>query len=144
MNSIDINQRPAFIDTNILVYSIDKRDESKHVKARELLQTLERNGAPVISTQVLMEFNSVITSRLRIDQFNAKRLVELYSNMTVLPVNTDLIKQAIDVSILHRLSFWDAMIVSSAERAGCSILYSEALNSEQIINGVRIINPFNE
>jgi len=144
MSSIDISQRPTFIDTNILIYSIDWRDEAKQVKARELLHMLERVGAPVVSTQVLMEFYNAATSKLKIEQFDAKRLVELYSNMTVVIIDSASIKRAIDVSILHRVSFWDALIISSAEQAGCPILFTEDLNSGQTINGVRIVNPFLE
>jgi predicted nucleic acid-binding protein len=144
MSSIDISRRPTFIDTNILIYSIDWRDEEKLVKARELLHMLERDGAPVVSTQVLMEFYNAATSKLKIEQFNARRLVELYSNMTVVVIDSALVKRAIDVSILHRISFWDALIISSAEQAGCPILFTEDLNSGQIINGVKIVNPFLE
>lgn len=52
-----------------------------------------------------------------------------------------MIKDAIDVSLLNKISFWDALIVISAEIAKCTALITEDLNSGQIIKGVKIINP---
>ena len=49
---------------------------------------------------------------------------------------------AIDCSILGRISFWDALIVVSAEKAACAELWTEDLNDGQLIRGVRIRNPF--
>lgn len=42
----------------------------------------------------------------------------------------------------RQLSFWDAMTVRSASRLGCSTLWTEDLNDGQVIEGVRITNPF--
>jgi predicted nucleic acid-binding protein len=52
-----------------------------------------------------------------------------------------LIKEAIDCSIINRLSFWDALIVVSAESANCETLWTEDMNEGQIIRGVCIENP---
>jgi len=49
---------------------------------------------------------------------------------------------AIGASRKHRLSFWDALIVRAAAQAGCELLLSEDLNDGQMIEGVRIENPF--
>jgi predicted nucleic acid-binding protein len=46
---------------------------------------------------------------------------------------------------IHRrfgISFWDAMVVSSARRQGCRILWSEDLNDGQDYEGVVVRNPF--
>jgi predicted nucleic acid-binding protein len=56
-------------------------------------------------------------------------------------ISSTLIKDAIDCSIINRLSFWDALIVVSAEIAQCETLWTEDLNHGQIIRGVRIENP---
>jgi predicted nucleic acid-binding protein len=44
----------------------------------------------------------------------------------------------------HRLSFWDAMIVHMADRAGCAVLFSEDLQSGSRILGLEIIDPFSD
>jgi predicted nucleic acid-binding protein len=39
-------------------------------------------------------------------------------------------------------SFYDALILAGANRGGCTILYSEDLTDGQIVDQVRIVNPF--
>lgn len=155
MNSIDKTYKKAvlpaqkrgssaFIDTNILVYAIDHCDKRKQKVARTLLESLQQSTNPMLSTQVLMEFYNVATNKLKIEKLHARQLVESFSNMQVVTADTALIKRAIDTSILSQISFWDALIIAAAEQGGCSILYSEDLNSGQIINGVEAVNPFAE
>lgn len=50
--------------------------------------------------------------------------------------------QAIDLSIRHRLSYWDALILVTASVGGCDAIYTEDLGHRDTIAGVRIVNPF--
>ena len=43
----------CFLDTNILVYSVDKKGKAKHGTARDLIATLVQNDDAIISTQTL-------------------------------------------------------------------------------------------
>lgn len=52
-----------FIDTNILVYTLDKYDINKHNRARALLKNIKDNETPVVSTQVLQEFYNISTKK---------------------------------------------------------------------------------
>ena len=58
-----------------------------------------------------------------------------------LDTNLLIYAEAIDCSIVHQLSFWDALIITSAERANCKRLLTEDLNAGQTIRGVTIENP---
>jgi predicted nucleic acid-binding protein len=49
---------------------------------------------------------------------------------------------AIELHRLHRISFWDAMIVHAARLAGADVLYSEDLQHGAVLAGVRVNNPF--
>jgi len=40
------------------------------------------------------------------------------------------------------LSFYHALIVAAANQSGCDSLYSEDLNTGEVIAGVKLINPF--
>ena len=42
---------------------------------------------------------------------------------------------------INMISFWDALIVSAAESAKCSQLWTEDLNTGQIIRGIKVVNP---
>jgi predicted nucleic acid-binding protein len=56
-------------------------------------------------------------------------------------VDRQLIEDAVDCSILNQLSFWDALIVTSAAAARCTTLLTEDLNHGQTIAGVRVEHP---
>ena len=52
------------------------------------------------------------------------------------------IRSAVRLADQARLSFWDALVVVAAARAGAAVLYTEDMNNGQEVLGVRITNPF--
>jgi predicted nucleic acid-binding protein len=133
-----------FIDTNILIYSLDKFNINKNQKSRQIIQTVVQKETAVISTQVLQELYAVGTTKLNIDPILMKNILSTFENLEIVIVDVDLIKEAIDTSVLNRFSFWDALIVAAAERAKCEYVYTEDLNSDQIIRGVKVKNPYRD
>ena len=132
-----------FFDTNILVYSVDENDLQKKEIASQLLTDASSSKTGIISTQSLQEFYNVAVKKLKLSKQIAKEYVELFSSqLTVRQVTVPLILNAIDISIKDKLSFWDSLILSSANDNGCIIVYSEDLNNDQIIGGTKILNPF--
>jgi predicted nucleic acid-binding protein len=132
----------GFIDTNILVYQMDKRNPEKKNTCRGIVRDLVSRNDAVISTQVLQEFYVVCTTRLKLKPVFVKGLIHGFENMEVVTIGPDLIKEAIDTSVQSDISFWDSLIVVAAEAARCKYLYTEDLNDGQIIRNVRIQNPF--
>jgi len=130
----------GFIDTNVLVYQLDKRDPAKRDACRGLVRELVTRGEAVISTQVLQEFYVVCATRLKLKPLVVKGLIHNFENMELVTTGADLIKEAIDISLQNDISFWDALIVVSAESARCKYLYTEDLNEGQVIRNVRIQN----
>lgn len=132
----------VFLDTNVLVYADDASAGKKRDQAREVLRALVSSSSAVLSTQVLQEFFVIATKKLGITPEIARRKVELFSQLDVVHVRPELILGAIDLHRLHKVSFWDALILRCASSAGCARLLSEDLNAGQVIDGVRIDNPF--
>ena len=131
-----------FIDTNILVYALDKAEPKKQEKARELLRKTESDRLGVISTQVLQEYYVVATQKLKVEPELTKRIISSLSKFEVIIINQPIIEKAIDISISNKISFWDALIISSAVAARCRIIWTEDLNHGQSINKIKIENPF--
>ncbi len=131
----------VFLDTNILVYSIDGHTPDKRDRARRLLRNLQDEAAGTVSTQVLQEFYVVATRKLGVEPAAARDLVVLLSNFNVVIITPQIIQRAIDHSITHQLSFWDALIVTTAQEAGCNVLWTEDLQDGQAIEDLRIVNP---
>jgi predicted nucleic acid-binding protein len=96
----------------------------------------------VLSLQVLQEYFSIATRKLGIDPAEARRKVEIYSRFQLVEPRLSDVFEAIDVYRLHRINYWDAMVVHCAARSGCLQVLTEDLQHGQIIDGVRIVNPF--
>jgi predicted nucleic acid-binding protein len=132
-----------FIDTNIFIYTLDKYDKTKQKTARKTVKNIVENDIAVISTQVLQEFYNICTMKLHLIPLKVKGYLHNYNeNFEVVQNNCEIIERGIDVSIISQISFWDALILAAAEYSKCSVVITEDLNDGQIINGIRIKNPF--
>jgi len=131
-----------FLDTNILFYTVDRNDKKKLSQSRKILENAIANDKPVISTQVLQEFYSATTTKLKLNKIIAKNIIHNFRNMEIVQVDLGIIEQGIDISLLFQISFWDSLIIAAAEHANCEMIYTEDLNDTQTIRGIKIVNPF--
>ncbi len=129
-----------FLDSNILVYSYSNNEPDKKAIARKLIT--EYNS--YISTQVLQELTNIATKKLKFtfpDSINAINECIRNNNLHVNSFST--ILQACEIAERYQYSFYDSLIISAALESGCSLLYSEDMQSDQLINStLKIINPF--
>jgi predicted nucleic acid-binding protein len=132
----------AFFDSNILIYADDNGEPERQRIARELIEKYFSTGLGVVSVQVLQEYFNVVTKKQKLDASIARVKVELLSKFVAHITLPEDVLLAIDLFRLHRLSFWDSMIVRSAKQAECKILFSEDMQNGRIIDGLQIINPF--
>jgi predicted nucleic acid-binding protein len=132
----------SFFDTNVIIYADDKASPAKQRRAIELVAEHRRARTGVVSLQVLQEYFVAVTRKLHLDPRIARRKVELLAEFDVTSPGVQDVFGAIDLHRLHELSFWDALIVRSAQQAGCSVLLSENMQNAQEIRGLRIVNPF--
>ena len=139
-----ISAERVFIDTNILVYAADQAQGKKRKTARELLLELTQSGRAVISTQVVQEFIAIAQRKLHIEDSKIRKVVDRLSVLTIVESTFDLVRRGFDISLLNKISFWDGMIIVAAREAECSLLLTEDLSHAQILEGVRVWNPFVE
>lgn len=132
----------VFLDTNVLAYACDADQCTKRDRARSLLKEISLDMPPCISTQVLQEFFVTVTRKMGVDPLQAKRILHSFRHMETVLIDTEDINRAIDGSVIWQISFWDALILTSARKARCTLLYSEDLNDGQVYDSVRVINPF--
>lgn len=132
----------TFVDTNILLYAYDRNEPVKHPAARAEVSRLWRQGEGVLSTQVLQETYLNLTRKVRMPRARARSLIERYARWRVHAVGVDDIIAASELEQRHTLSFWDALLVVSAQRSGAERLLTEDLQHGRVISGVRIENPF--
>ena len=132
----------SFLDTNILLYSDDESAGAKRKRALDVIAAQRRERSGVLSLQVLQEYFVGLTKKLGVETAIARRKVELAAEFdVVIPQAADVLA-AVDLHLLHRISFWDALIVRAAKQGGCRVLLSEDMQHRGEIDGVRIVNPF--
>ena len=134
----------TFIDTNILVYAYDADAGDKHLKAQAVLRDCWENESGAISTQVLQEFYVTVTHKLTktVSAQTARKVIETYRAWPIYCPTIEDIIAASELGEKHQLSFWDALIVISAQLSRATTLLSEDLQHTQHIGSLRIINPF--
>lgn len=133
-----------FVDTNILVYAYDSSAERRHELARALLTELWQNGQGCLSIQTLQEFYVTITRKVA-QPMSVERAAQIISDLGHWKVHTPSVEDvlaAIALQQRYRLSFWDAMVLTSAERLECGVVWSEDLNPGQTYTSVKVLNPF--
>ncbi len=133
-----------FIDTNVLVYAYDADAGRKHQTARALLTTLWEDRGGLLSTQVLQEFYVTVTRKIPrpLDHPTARGVIKTYLAWPVQMIDVGDILAASEVEDRFQLAFWDALIITSAKRAGAGRLVSEDFQTGRIMDGVLIENPF--
>jgi predicted nucleic acid-binding protein len=135
----------VFVDTNVLLYTIDEDPASapKRKRAQELLLS-ERWGW---SVQVAAEFfvNATSAKRpFRLAAADAAALVETWFALPTIELTPALFRAAVDIHQRFQLSYWDAAILAAAKRLGCRTLFSEDMNDGQNYDGVTVVNPFKD
>ena len=131
-----------FLDTNFLVYCFSQDEPLKQQKCQELLAQASGKASFVLSTQVLNEFSAVMLGKFKQDPMEVKATITDLALFEVVRIDVHLIKDAIDIYTLHKVSFWDSLIISGAKSAKCHTIFTEDLQHDAEISGVRIQNPF--
>ena len=132
----------SFIDTNVLVYAEANDAPYKQRSALDLLQRLYEQGLGVVSTQILQEYCNVALKKLRLPAHYLRSQLDLYEQFEVVKVTPTIIRAGLDLHQTRSVAFFDAIVLASARAAGCSVLWTEDMNAGEVVNGVRISNPF--
>jgi predicted nucleic acid-binding protein len=130
------------LDTNILIYSADRSDASKHALAERLVARLvQRRGA--IPLQCLNEFYRATTKKRLLTKAEASAIVErlLLSVNTIASSASDS-REAMRIHDAHTTQFFDALLLATSTRAGCTIFLSEDLQDGQTFGALTVRNPF--
>lgn len=133
-----------FVDTNILVYAHDVSAGHKHEVARKLVVDLWASRLGCLSLQVLQEFYVTVVQKVKKPLLpeKAAQIISCLGEWRVhLPDPGDVL-EAIDIQQRNQLSFWEALIITSALKLDCEVIWTEDFNSGQRYEGVLALNPF--
>ena len=135
-----------FVDTNLLLYAKDRRHPDKQRAAAAWLDWLWRHGTGRLSTQVLNEYYVVATQKLQpaLLREDAQRDVRALMHWHPYPINLAVIDRAFALQADYQLSYWDALIIAAAKLSHCQYLLTEDQQSSAELEGVQIIDPFQQ
>lgn len=134
----------AFVDTNLWVYRLDRRDPEKSAFVRDWLRELAQEHEIVVSTQVLIELRSVLTRKLKpaFSWRDTRDALEALAEFDVVSTSSNLVLDAHTLAQAKKIAWFDALIVEAAVRSGCTKLFSEDFNHRQEFGPLSVRNPF--
>ncbi len=128
----------VFFDSNVLIYAFTQAGN----RTNTAQQILSFGG--VVSVQALNETANTLRRKFNVGWPRIGQIVDviLRTCPNPLPLSLDTHRSALGICERYRYSLYDALIIAAAKEAGCTTLYSEDMQHGQIIEGVRIENPF--
>lgn len=133
----------AFLDTNILVYAVDRSDGAKNAKTVSVLQAaLRQRNSYAISVQCLTEFANVAMRKIGMAPDAVLDFIRMFRNITTVVPECELVVRGVEIKALYGIQFYDAMVVAAAERVKAREIWSEDLNAGQRYCGMLAVNPF--
>lgn len=136
------------LDSNILAYLAGvvraRTDEVKVEQVRNLIDRLSATAGIVAPAQALGEL-FIVLRRGGASAVEARAvLMEFAETFGAADTAIRTTLSATDLVVDHQLQYWDALIVSAAVDAGCTLLLSEDMQHGFITRGLTIVNPLTE
>ena len=131
-----------FIDTNVLVYFVDGRNQAKQSIARTVIADAIGNPEYVMSLQVLNEFANVSLKKLGMTEDEVRQYIEAFQHMRIVFPQSGWTVRALEIRKQYGLQFYDSLLLAAAEASGCDEFWTEDLNDGQMYCGIKAVNPF--
>ena len=97
----------TFLDTNILVYSVDGNDPVKQGIARKILIEALVSREYLISAQVLNEFSNIALLKLKMSIQEVRRFVEIFGQINVVSIDRSWTEKALSLKEKFGTQFFD-------------------------------------
>jgi predicted nucleic acid-binding protein len=134
----------CFVDTTTLLYPLDGREPTKQTTCAAWLRLLRQTDQLTMSPQVLNEGYWVVARKPVFAHLRHRIRPYLidYSKWASAPLDGETTAKAFAIEDRYGVRFWDALMLASANAAGCVYFLSEDLNDGQAYGAVQAINPF--
>lgn len=129
-------------DSNIFVYLYDDRAPEKCATAERIVRALSERKS-VVALQVVGEVQNVLRRKFKTPNWKAAQVGHnLLQAFETFAYSRDAVDRALEQLSTGRFSYWDALLLASADEAGCTALLSEDMHSGDHLGHVEIVNPF--
>jgi predicted nucleic acid-binding protein len=129
-------------DTNILIYAIDISNPEKHDIARKVMRAHTQLRHP-IALQSLQEFYFATTRKSLLSKQQAATIVRDASDAApILSAESPDLLQAMRLNEEQSIPVFDALLLCTVARAGCTLLFSEDFQNGRAYGSITVRNPF--
>ena len=133
----------CFVDTNLIVYAMDRTEPAKHRRGSDLLRRIVSAHTLVLSPQSLNECYHVLAVRRRVATVaEARQFVWSLSDFCTAPYDFMTTQLAWAIADRHGFGWWDCMLLASAAQARCEIFFSEDMQHRHRVGSMTILSPF--
>ena len=130
------------LDTNVLVYAEGFGDAARCLAARTLMAQLIEQDV-VLPAQTLGELSRVLTTKAgRSPEQTRQAVLEWGDSFAIADSTWTCFQAALDLTVVHQMPIWDALILAVAAEQRCRILLSEDFQDGFTWRGVTVVNPF--
>jgi predicted nucleic acid-binding protein len=130
------------LDTNVLAYAEGVNGPSMKTLALELVGSLPQ-ASVVLPVQTLGELFQILVRKAGRSRPSARSAILSWRDaFSRFETSAATLLTAADLAVTHQLGIWDAVILSAAAEADCTLLLSEDMQDGFIWQGVTIANPF--
>jgi predicted nucleic acid-binding protein len=131
------------LDTDILAYGVDAQAGPRHTLAAAIIEQAVRCEC-WLTLQAVSEFYFAVTrKRLMPTEAAAAQTRDWLDMFTPVPSSPDAMRAALVLAASGLASDWDALLlVATAAKAGRTAILTEGLSDGAMLQGVRIIHPF--
>ena len=104
----------TLIDTSVLIYLVDAKEEKKHLKAIEWFESIFESNEYFVSLQNLREFAFVAKKKELLKTDEIIKYVDLFADsFNLLQESVEDIKKASEKS---QAKYWDALLIATVKR----------------------------
>lgn len=132
----------TFLDTNVLIYSVDGKEPIKQPTARAIVAKAIDEGGFLLSAQVLNEFSNIALGKLKMTIPEVRDFISMFSRIGTVPLATDWTDKALLIKERYGIQFFDSLLLVAASENGCNKILTEDLADGQFYCGVKAVNPF--
>jgi predicted nucleic acid-binding protein len=132
-----------FVDTNILIYAMDRDQPEKHARANSVLDACAASQVLVTSPQTLNECYRVLTERRRLVPVEeARAFITALAWTCRAPLDWQTTVKAWEIADQRPYHWWDCLMLAAAARASCMAFITEDLQEGDEIDNMILVNPF--
>lgn len=131
-----------FFDSNVLVYAAMDQDPRKQKIALFLFAEAVERGTGAISLQVLREIANCLFKKSGSPFETIRNDVDAFKALPRAPESEALLDRGMEIKARYGIQLYDALIVASAEAAGCDTVYSEDMADGAVYGSVHVVDPF--